>query len=298
MIWIHRDRPTAAEITAFGREHALPPLAVEDAIEQNQRAKFERYGAGAFLVLRPASLDTEAPLPAEIDDLVHIGELHVFFRPGLVLTLAHSGPTDIDRIRATAEADPTYAGWPVATAVHRILDRVVDGYDPVLAALEDRTDALEEQLYSGDPLRSTDIYHLSRELIELDRSVQPLAALARHVTASFDEHGVDRELLRRMRDVTDHITAAIERSVRLRALVREIFTVNATVVAERQNDQMKKISAWAGILFFPSLVAGVYGMNFTHMPELHWLLGYPMALALMLTGCVVMYTIFRKVDWI
>lgn len=258
-----------------------------------------------------ASASPVAPGTPDIAEVV-IGELHIFLGADFVIVIRHTPAIDIEAVRSAFENDPRFFEHAQFSALYRIMDRVVDDYDPLLVSLEDRADALEEQLFGTGPIPSQDMYRLSRELIELERAVSPLSPLMAAVSTVLEQHTVPSDLARGMRDVADHIHGATERIERLRQLLREIFTVNSTLISERQNEDMrrmnelsitqnehmKKISAWAGILFFPSLVAGVYGMNFQHMPELHWLMGYPFALALMVVGCAIFYTIFKRVDWL
>nr|WP_272902402.1 magnesium and cobalt transport protein CorA [Brevibacterium daeguense] len=309
-------RPSREDLAELAARFDLHPLAVEDAAEAHQRPKYEHYGTTDFVVLRPAEA---APTPSESDVArdpaiidVRVGELHVFVGAAFVILVAHTDSVDLPAVRRAFERDPRFLEFPQLSALYRIMDEVVDGYEPLLSALEDYGDSLEERIFGTGPVPSRDVYYLSRELIELGRAVNPLGGLAASLHVSLDRHRPPEDLLRGMRDVTDHIHTAIERLERLRTVVREIFSVNATLIAERQNDdmrqlnelsiqqneQMKKISAWAGIFFFPSLIAGAYGMNFKHMPELHWLLGYPFALGLMLSGSLLLYLVFKRVGWL
>ncbi|GAA4383209.1 magnesium and cobalt transport protein CorA [Brevibacterium pityocampae] len=258
-----------------------------------------------------AGLDRTAPEEAEITEVV-IGELHIFLGTDFIIVVRHTPAFDIDAVRTVFEDDPRFLDHAQFSALYRIMDRVVDDYDPLLISLEDRADGLEEQLFGTGPIPSQQVYRLSRELIELERAVSPLSPLMSAVSTVLEQHTAPPDLARGLRDVADHVHSATERIERLRQLLREIFTVNSTLISERQNEDMrrmnelsitqnehmKKISAWAGILFFPSLVAGVYGMNFQHMPELHWLMGYPFSLAIMVAGCAIFYVIFKRVDWL
>lgn len=251
------------------------------------------------------------PNDGEITEVV-IGELHIFLGADFIIVVRHTPAFDIDAVRSAFEDDTRFHDHAQFSALYRVMDRVVDDYDPLLVSLEDRADGLEEQLFGTGPIPSQRVYRLSRELIELERAVSPLSPLMAAVSTVLDQHTAPPDLARGLRDVADHIHGATERIERLRQLLREIFTVNSTLISERQNEDMrrmnelsitqnehmKKISAWAGILFFPSLVAGIYGMNFQHMPELHWLMGYPFSLALMVAGCAIFYVIFKRVDWL
>ena len=156
------------------------------------------------------------------------------------------------------------------------------------------------------------IYELSREVAEFQRATRPLTAVLSSLSAGFTKYGIDEELQRYLRDVDDHLTQVIERVDEFRQLLRDMLTVNATLVAQQQNEEMrnlaeasnvqneevKKISAWAAILFAPTLIGTVYGMNFEHMPELDWRFGYPLALGLMVLTCVTLYMVFKRRDWL
>lgn len=315
-LWIDMLRPTHQDLCELAERFGLHPLAVEDAAEAHQRPKYQHYDVTDFMVLRPAessSLGQESPVPATAGMVdVRLGELHVFIGSSFIISLAQTESVHLTSIRQRFERDPRFRDHPQLSALYRILDDVVDGYDPLLGALEDYADELEERIFGTGPVASQDVYSLSRELIELDRAISPLGGLATNLEASLERYDPPQELLRNVRHVAGHIRAATERMERLRHVAREIFGVNATLIAEQQNDdmrrmnelsieqneQMKKISAWAGVFFFPTLVAGAYGMNFRHMPELHWGWGYPLSLGLMLTGSLVLYLIFKRVGWL
>ena len=196
--------------------------------------------------------------------------------------------------------------------MYAILDRVVDGYYPVVAGLGNDIDEIEIEVFSGDPQVSRRIYELSREVTEFQRATQPLIEMTDALAAGFDKYGIDEELQRYLRDVHDHIVQIVERIVEFRQLLRDMLTVNATLVAQQQNEEMKnlaeasnlqneevkKISAWAAILFAPTLIGTVYGMNFENMPELDWAHGYPFAIFLMLVVCVTLYAVFKRRGWL
>ena len=179
--------------------------------------------------------------------------------------------------------------------LYAILDQVVDEYLPVVDGLQNDIDEIEDQVFSGDPEVSRRIYELLREVVKFQRATQPLPAMIAELRAGFDEYEVDEELQRYLRDVADHVDRMVERVDGFRVLLLNILSVNATLVGQRQNDEtqrltelslrqseeVKRISSWAAILFAPTLVGTVYGMNFTHMPELHWQFGYPFAMLLM-----------------
>jgi magnesium transporter len=194
--------------------------------------------------------------------------------------------------------------------LYAIVDEVVDEYSPVLAGLENDIDEIETQLFEQDADATQRIYDLAREVIDFQRAVQPLTAMV-EVLRGTEQHPVDRELMRRLRDVQDHTIRVADRASAFRSILDNALTVEATIVGRRQNEEMrrmtelgirqneevKKISGWAAIIFAPTLVGSIYGMNFDHMPELHWVWGYPMALALMLAVGVGLYAMFKWKRW-
>jgi magnesium transporter len=305
MAWIGLYRPDAAEIRSVAAEFNLHPLAVEDAIAAHQRAKLERYGTTLFTVLRPARY---------LDDVerVEFGELHVFTGQDFVVTIRHAEAPDLGRVRDRLERTPALLRLGPEAVLYAILDEVVDEYAPVVAGLENDIDEIEDQLFKGDPAVSRRIYELSREVIEFQRATRPLLNMLSSLEAGFDKYKVDLELQRNLRDVHDHVIRIVERADSFRALLQNALTVHATLVGQQQNDEMrgltetslaqneevKKISAWAAILFAPTLVGTIYGMNFDHMPELHWPFGYPLALALMLITSVTLYLVFKRRSWL
>ncbi|MFI7412121.1 magnesium and cobalt transport protein CorA [Streptomyces sp. NPDC049627] len=305
MAWIGLARPTEAELLSLAAEFDLHPLAVEDAMEAHQRPKLERYGDTLFVVLRAARyLDA----PEEVD----FGELHVFVGPDFVITVRHGAAPDLSAVRRRMEETPELLKLGPEAVLYAILDAVVDGYEPVVAGVQNDIDEIETEVFRGDPEVSRRIYELSREMVEFQRATRPLVGMLHGLMAGFSKYGTDEELQRYLRDVADHVTHTSERVDGFRQALTEILTVNATLVTQQQNAEMralaeagfeqneeiKKISSWAAILFAPTLVGTIYGMNFTHMPELGWVLGYPFAIALMGIVCTSLYVIFKRRDWL
>jgi magnesium transporter len=305
MAWIGLYRPDAEELKTLAAEFDLHKLAVEDAINAHQRPKLERYGDTLFVVLRAARY---------LDDVeeVEFGELHVFLGKDFVITVRHAESPDLSVVRRRLEHDPKLLAHGTEAVLYAILDAVVDGYLPVVAGIENDVDEIETQVFDGDPAVSRRIYELSREVIDFQRAASPLGAILDSLAAGFDKYAVDEELRRSLRDVADHVTQVNERVDSLRVLLRDILQVNSILVAQKQNEEMtalsrtsnaqndevKKISAWAAILFAPTLVGTIYGMNFTHMPELKWTVGYPFAVCLMLMVSLVLYAVFKRRGWI
>lgn len=305
MAWIGLYRPTREEVEAVAEEFGLHPLAVEDALSGHQRAKLERYDDGLFVVLRPARYVDTA-------ETVVFGELHVFLGPDFVVTIRHADSPDLARVRRRLEEDPDLLAHGPEAVLYAILDQVVDEYAPVVFGVQGDVDEIEDQLFGEDTDDglSERIYRLSREVIHFQRAVQPLTALLQSLleeaTAGEAEPVPERvELRRSLRDVLDHTIRVTEGVDSLRAILDKALIVHSTLVSRRQtetglaqNDVVRKISSWAAILFAPTLVAGIYGMNFDDMPELHWCLGYPWALGLMvLFGCG-LYAAFKRKKWL
>ncbi|MBO9523039.1 MAG: magnesium/cobalt transporter CorA [Nocardioidaceae bacterium] len=303
--WIGLYRPDQHELASLASEFDLHELAVEDAIVAHQRPKLERYDDTLFVVLRAARY---------LDDVeeVEFGEVHLFVGPDFVITVRHSEAPDLSAVRRRLESNPDLLRLGPEAILYAILDRIVDGYAPVVAGLENDIDEIETEVFRGDPQVSRRIYELTREVIEFERATRPLAVVVRQLVAGFAKYRTDEELQRYLRDVDDHLTQVIEQVDAFRHLLRDILTVNATLVAQQQNEEMKaltessldqneevkRISAWAAILFAPTLIGTVYGMNFDHMPELHWQLGYPFAVLLMAVVSVGLFLVFKRRGWI
>lgn len=303
--WIGLYRPTNDELETLAQEFDLHPLAVEDAIQRHQRPKIERYGDTLFMVLRAARyIDDE--------EQVEFGELHVFAGPNFIITVRHSESPDLSYVRERMEATPKALSYGTEAVLYAILDAVVDEYRPVVDGLANDIDEIETQVFDGDAAVSRRIYELSREVIDFERAVVPLIGIVDTLSEGFADGHVEQELDTYLRDVADHVVQAKDRIEEFRVLLRDILQVNATLVAERQNEEAarlsstnlrqaeetRKISGWAAILFAPSLVGSIYGMNFTHMPELNWVLGYPLALLLMAGTSLTLYIVFKRRGWL
>jgi magnesium transporter len=305
MAWIGLFRPGLEEIQAVEREFGLHHLAVEDAIKAHQRPKIERYGSTLFVVLRPARYLDET-------EEVEFGELHVFIGSNFVVTIRHAETPDLSTVRDRLEGSPELLRRGPEAVLYAVLDEVVDEFAPVVAGLENDIDEIEDQLFGEATSVSRRIYDLSREVFEFQRATHPLVEILDALAAGFDKYAVDEELRERLRDVRDHALRTTERADAFRALLQNALTVQTTLVAQRQNNEMralsetslaqneevKKISAWAAILFAPTLVGTVYGMNFDRMPELHWHYGYPMALGLMVVTSAGLYLVFKRRHWL
>ena len=288
--WIGLYKPTAEEFESVAQEFELHPLSVEDALDAHQRPKLERYGETLFVVLRPARYLDES-------ETVEFGETHVFVGKDFVITVRHSEVPNLGEVRRRLEADPELLRRGPEAILHAIMDQVVDDYGPVVDGLENDIEEIEAQVFGGSADVSRRVYELSREVIQFQRAADPLndvlGALLRGEIID-----VDPEVGRYLRDVQDHAQQVSERISGYRDLLQSILSVNLTLVSLSQNEQVKKISAWAAILFAPSLIGSVYGMNFDYMPELNWLLGYPFALTLMVLTSIGLHFAFKRRGWL
>jgi magnesium transporter len=306
MAWIGMYRPTPAEVQSVADEFGLHPLAVEDTLTGHQRPKIERYGDTLFIALRPARYLDAA-------EEVEFGEVHMFIGKDFAITIRHAESPDLGHVRKRLEHSPELLALGPMAIMYAVLDQVVDEYSPVVSGVENDIDEIEDQLFSEDPGVSRRIYELSREVIAFQRATQPLVGMLAVLRERIgSDEPATLELHRDLRDVEDHVLALVERVDGFRALLQNALMVHSTLVSQRQGDetkamteaslrqadQAKRISSWAAILFAPTLIAAVYGMNFRFMPELNWPLGYPFALALMLALGVGLYFAFKSRGWL
>lgn len=300
------SQPTSAQIDELAEAWGLHPVLVEDLVNAGQRPKLEHYGDTLFLVAKAARYldDSEA---------VDFGEFHVLLRPGAVAVLCQDSrwlrrPEDHDerntrevdfgdRERALLNDQNLLKMGPVAV-VYMLLDAIVEGYAPVLSGISTDREEIERQVFNGDTTVAERIYRLSREIVEMQQAIGLLTSAVALLRSEPSGLEISQELRTRLDDVADRLAQADAKASGLRDALAQILSVNATLVNQRQNEDMKRISGWAAILFAPSLIGGIYGMNFDEMPELHWAFGYPLALGLMLALMVVLYVVFKRSKWI
>jgi magnesium transporter len=288
LAWIGLYEPDEEEFSTVAGEFELHSLAVEDAIKAHQRPKLERYGDTTFVVLKPARYVDET-------ETVEFGEIHVFVGSDFVITVRHGKASALDGVRERLESEPDLLRRGSVAVLYAIMDEVVDDYAPVVEGLENDIDEIETEVFGGKPEVSRRIYQLSREVIQFQRATKPLTG---SLSSLLEDERLDPELRRYLRDVQDHLLRVTEQIDGFRELLSSVLSVNLTLAGINQSDQTKKISAWAAVLFAPTLIAGIYGMNFDYMPELHWLLGYPFALALMLFVALSLHFVFKKHGWL
>lgn len=298
--WIGLYRPSAEELASVAAEFGLHPLAIEDAAMGHQRSKVERYGDTLFVVLRPARYD-------DARERLDIGELHLFIGPDFVITIRHAESPDLGSVRRRMEQHPELLALGSEAVLYAVLDRVVDEYEPLVSGIENDIDEIEDDLFGDgdDDALSRRIYELSGEVSRFSRATHPIVPIIEWLQRGQEAYAVDIELQRGLRDVRDHAIRVTERIEGFRSVLDRALTVHSALVARRQtevnlaqNEQVKKISSWAAIIFAPTLIGTVYGMNFDVMPELHWDFGYPVALGVMLAFPTVLYVIFRRRRWL
>jgi magnesium transporter len=289
--WIALYKPTEEEFGSVAGEFGLHPLAVEDPIKAPLRTKLEHYEGTLFLVLKAARYLDES-------ETVEFGEVDIFVGENFVVMVLRGEPAASAPMRERLEGDPELLRRGPEAIFYAIIERVVDGYAPVVAGLENDIDDIETEVFGGNPSVSRRIYELSREVIEFHRAMEPLPAILDHIIRGAEGHEMGAELQKYLHIVQDRALRIIEQVEGFRQLLQNILSVNLTGASIAQNDQVKKISAWAAILFAPTLIGTVYGMNFDYIPELHWTFGYPFAMVLMLMVSVTLYLVFKRRAWL
>jgi magnesium transporter len=288
--WIGLFEPSEDEFDSVRREFNLHELAVEDAIKAHQRPKLEVYGNSLFIVLKSARYVDEA-------EEVQLGEIQVFVGEGFIITVRH-GETALHDVRLQLEQRPDLLKLGPGAALYAIIDRVVDDYGPVIAALEQDIRQVEADVFSQERATPPErIYKLKREVLKLHGAVAPLVEPVDRLERSALRFIPD-ELGPYFRDVKDHLIRFVREVDSFRELLTSVLAANLTQITVRQNEDVRKISAWAAIVAVPTLITGIYGMNFERMPELGWTVGYPLALALMAMVCFVLYRNFKRVGWL
>ena len=288
-VWIGLHEPSEQEFDAVRREFNLHELAVEDAVKAHQRPKLEVYGDSCLVVLKTARYFDDR-------DEVELGEILILVSDAFIITVRH-GETALHDVRLRLEDRPDLLRHGPPAALYAIVDKVVDDYGVVVDGLEQDIRQVEEQVFSEEQNPAERIYKLKREVLELYGAVAPLAAPI-EVLERGNLGFVHEDLEPYFRDVKDHLIRFVREIEGFRELLTSILAANLTRISIRQNEDVRKISAWAAIVAVPTLITGVYGMNFEHMPELTWRLGYPLALALMATVCVLLYSTFRRAGWL
>jgi magnesium transporter len=296
-VWLGLLEPDADDMAGVAELFTLHELAVEDAVVAHQRPKLERYKRNTLLVLKTVRY-VEHDSPTTADEIVETGEIEVFLGENFILTVRHGHHSELAGLRKALEADPEQLALGPAAVMHAIADRVVDQYLKVVESVEDDIDELETLIF--DPRSQVSIgqiYLFKREVLELRRAVAPLRAPLRDLTNNPNPL-VPHAVQEYFRDVEDHLTHVADQVATFDELLTTLINAALAEVTTQQNEDMRKISAWAAIALVPTAIAGIYGMNFHNMPELSWRFGYPMAIGLILLICILLYRVLRKRGWL
>lgn len=297
-VWIGLRQPTAADIAGVAREFDLPPLAVEDAVSAHQRPKLEIYGDVVFVVLKPVDYIDHI-------EIVEVSELAIFIGPGFVVTVRH-GPTAIlQKLRTELDSGSDVANLGPSGVLYRIADLVVDQYEQTIEFINEDVDEIEAQVFGDDDTDHVKrIYKLKREISQFRRAVVPLIRPLERLTSA-SVAGVDADSAPYFRDVHDHVQRTADAIENHDRLLNDVLQANIamvglrqSVISVRQNEDMRKISAWAAIALVPTAVAGIYGMNFSNMPELEWRYGYFIVVGVIFSMCALLYRLFRRNGWL
>lgn len=297
-VWLGLHEPTDREFAGIAELFDLHPLAVEDAVEAHQRPKLERYDETLFAVFKTVCYVEHEQLTAT-SEVVNTGEIMVFVGRDFVITVRHGRHGSLGPLREELESDPEQLAKGPAAVLHAIADHVVDDYLSVTDSVQEDIDEVETDVFAENGARADPgrIYQLKRELLELKRAVVPLSRPLEEL-ATGPIRGVEPEIQAYFRDVSDHLLRAKEQIFAFDELLNSILQAHLAQVTVAQNEDMRKITAWAAIIAIPTMVCGVYGMNFDYMPELRWTFGYPLVIGVISVACVVLYRGFRRNGWL
>ncbi|MFI0237324.1 magnesium and cobalt transport protein CorA [Streptomyces sp. NPDC016845] len=300
--WIGLHEPTEAEFAGIAAEFGLHPLAVEDAVHAHQRPKLERYDDTLFTVFKTIHYVEHAELTAT-SEVVESGEVMCFTGRDFFITVRHGGQGSLRALRHRLQEDPELLAKGPSAVLHTIADHVVDGYLAVADAMQDDIDEVETAVFSqtgkGSP-RGSDagsIYQLKREVLEFKRAVAPLRRPLQ-LLSERPMRLIDPDIQKYFRDVADHLERVQEQVIGFDELLNSILQANLAQASVAQNEDMRKITSWAAIVAVPTMVCGVYGMNFEHMPELHWRYGYPLVLTVTVAACFAIHRTLKRNGWL
>jgi magnesium transporter len=291
-VWIGLHDPDAEALAEVQQEFSLHDLAIEDAARAHQRPKLERYGDSLFVVLRTAHLDR--PTGA-----IEFGETHLFVGSNYVVSIRHGASLPYAEVRSRCEASPDLLAKGPGFVLYALMDFIVDQYFPLVDSFEERLEELEENIFRQTLTRETTerIYQLKRSLLEVKRAVTPLVDISNRLVRT-DNALIPDDARVYFRDVYDHALRINEMIDTLRELLTTALEANLLLISVSQNEAMKRLAGWAAIIAVPTMIAGVYGMNFKFMPELDWVLGYPVTMAVMLGTCGFLYYRFKRSGWL
>lgn len=292
--WLGVVDPSEGELEAIAREFGLHELAVEDAVKAQQRPKVELFGHTLFVVVKTVAHPADT---AHAAHGIEVGELLLFVNADFVVTVRH-GSGELGSVRKRVESRPDLLAHGTGMVLYAILDHVVDGYGDVAQTIDGEIQAVEREVFSAERTNPAErIYKLEREVLDLYRATAPLLEAVDQIEEGHFE-SIPGELHDYFRDVHDHLQRVTGRVAGFRELLGSALQANLTQVSVRQNEDMRKISAWVAIAAVPTMVAGIYGMNFDHMPELHWRYGYFSVLLFVAAVCFALYRRFKRVGWL
>ncbi|MET7454505.1 magnesium/cobalt transporter CorA [Streptomyces sp. NPDC005574] len=297
-VWVGLHEPSEKEFDHVSEEFGLHPLAVEDALKAHQRPKLEVYDDSLFLVLKPVVYEPDS-------DAVSTGELMLFIGDSFVVTVRHGEGSSLGAVRDRLEREPELLGKGPTSVLYAVTDSVVDHYLDVATELQTDLEELETEVFSpsggGSRNTASRIYTFKRQILEFRRATGPLTTPLTRLSGvgqfSAEVPFVDDRARPFFRDVNDHLTRVNESVEGLDRLVSDVLSAHLAQMSVRQNDDMRKISAWAAMAAVPTMIAGVYGMNFDHMPELHWVWSYPAVIAVMVVLEYGLYRLFKRRGW-
>jgi len=291
-VWIGLYEPSEELLKQIQREFNLHDLAIEDAHQAHQRPKLETYGETLFIVVRPAEIERGS---RRID----FGETHFFVGKNFIVSIRHGSSRAYSEVRTRCESTPQLLKKGPGFALYAVMDSIVDGYFPVIDALEEELQILEERIFAERPNRETtrQIYDLKRQLVEVKRAVSPLIDMCTRLMR-FDLEFIPEDTRPYFRDIYDHVIRINEMIDSSREILATALEANFSLISISQNEIQKRFAGWAAILAVPTMIAGVYGMNFKFMPELDWQYGYPFVISVILILCGLMYGAFKRAGWL
>jgi magnesium transporter len=293
-VWIGLFEPTAEQFAAVTKEFELPPLAVEDAVHAHQRAKLETYEDVTFMVFKTVH-------HVDPSEVIEVGEMMIFLGRKFVITVRHGAASPLHSVRRRLEADPALLARGPSVVVYAVADHIVDEYTAAAEGIANDIDEIEFQVFGSPDTRHESpterLYKLKREVLEFRRAVRPMAAPLERMSRGAVPL-LDADLKDRFRDVHDHVLRAGERLEGFTELLTSTLSANMAQIQHRENQDMRKITAWVAILATDTLIVGIYGQNFVYMPELQWKLGYPAMLTVMLIISTVLYRGFKRNHWL
>lgn len=289
-VWIGLHEPGTELLAKIQKQFGLHDLAIEDTHRAHQRPKIEAYGDTLFIVLRTVQMHEK-----QID----LGETHFFVGKNFIITVRHGSSLAYTDVRTRCESTPHLLQKGPGFALYAVMDAIVDQYFPVLDALGEELENLEEKIFDETFRRETtaQIYHLKHQLLDVKRSVSPLIDICNRLMR-FDLKLIEEETRPYFRDVYDHSIRINEMVDNSRDLLSTALEANLSLISISQNEVSKRFAGWAAIIGIPTMVAGVYGMNFKYMPELDWKLGYPIIMTLTVGVCTGLYFHFKRSGWL